>query len=299
MKKTLFILFLIYSLILLSCASYKLEKGADLESKEFFSIVRYIITKQERKTFLNLPSPERKNFIEEFWEKRDPDPDTEINEFKEEYFNRIEEANLLFKEGSTPGWLQERGRVFITLGPPDTRTTYPRGTSLYGKPTEIWYYGFFPVVFIDDNWTGYYKLDPLSAQHIAEINKTQVDYRPKVPMGKVVFDFNLNAEKVKEGEALFRVEIPFKNIWLTEKENLLQTTLEVSMEVFNQDEKSIWQYKENYEVSLTEEDLVEFIDKKYLIKVSANIQPGNYILVVKIENRSGGTPVKKREKFTI
>ena len=132
MKKTLFILFLVYSLILLSCASYKLEKSADPESKEFFSTVRYIITAQERKTFRNLPPSERKNFIEEFWEKRDPDPDTEINEFKEEYFSRIEEANLLFKEGSTPGWLQERGRVFITLGPPDTRRTYPRGTSLHG-----------------------------------------------------------------------------------------------------------------------------------------------------------------------
>lgn len=299
MKKTLFILFLVYSLILLSCASYKLEKSADLESKEFYSKVRYIITNKERTAFRNLPPSERKNFIEEFWEKRDPDTDTEINEFKEEYFNRIEEANLLFKEGSTPGWLQERGRVFITLGPPDTRRTYPRGTSLYGIPTEIWYYGFFPVVFIDENWTGNYKLDPLSAQHIAEINKTQVDYRPKVPMEKVIFDFNLNTEKGKEGEALFRVEIPFRNIWLTEKENLLQTTLEVSMEVLNQDEKSIWQYKENYEVSLTEENLIELIDKKYLIKVSANIQPGKYILVVEIENRSGGTPVRKRAEFSI
>ena len=118
-------------------------------------------------------------------------------------------------------------------------------------------------------------------------------------MEKVVFDFNLNTEKGKEGEALFRVEIPFKNIWLTEKENLLQTTLEVSMEVLNRDEKSIWQYKENYEVSLTEEDLIELIDKKYLIKVSANIQPGNYILVVEIENKSGGIPVRKRTKFSI
>jgi GWxTD domain-containing protein len=251
MKKTLFILFLIYSLILVSCASYKLEESADLESKEFFSVVRYIITKQERKTFINLPPSERKNFIEEFWKKRDPDPDTEVNEFKEEYFNRIEEANHLFKEGSTPGWLQERGRVYITLGPPDQRNTYPRGVTFYGKPTEIWYYGFFPVIFIDENWSGNYKLDPLSAQHIAEINRAQVSYRPKVSMEKVVFDFNLHAEKVKEGEVLFQVEIPYKNIWLTEKENLLQTTLEVSMEVFNLDDKSVWQHQENYEVSLT------------------------------------------------
>ena len=61
--------------------------------------MRYIITRQERKIFLNLIPSERKSFIEEFWEKRDPDPDTEINEFKEVYFELIEEANFLFKEG--------------------------------------------------------------------------------------------------------------------------------------------------------------------------------------------------------
>ncbi len=237
--------------------------------------------------------------MEEFWKKRDPDPGTEINEFKDEYFRRIEEANLLFKEGSTPGWLQERGRVYITLGPPDNRETYPRGISFYGKPMEIWYYGFFPIVFIDDNWNGNYELEPLGAQHIAEINKTQVDYSPKVPMEKVVFDFSLSIEKLKEGEALFQIEIPYKNIWFVEKENSLQADLDISMVVFDQAEKEAWQHQKKYTISLTEEQLVEFINKSYLIEVSANIKPGDYILAVEIENKAGKNRVRKRAKFVM
>ncbi len=299
MKKKSFVLFLVYSFFLLSCASYQRGRGLDPVSKEFYSKVRYIITQQERKIFLNLPASDREGFINEFWKKRDPDPDTEINEFKEDYFQRIEEANLLFKEGSTPGWLQERGRVYITLGPPDNRETYPRGTSFYGKPTELWYYGFFPIVFIDDSWTGNYKLEPLSAQHISEINKTQVWNRPEVSMEKVVFDFRLDVEKPKEGEALFLIEIPYKNIWFVEKENLLQTDLEVSMVVFDRAEKKVWQHQKSYKISLTEEEILKLIGESYLIDVSANFDPGNYILAVEIENKEGNNRVRKSTEFTI
>jgi len=299
MKKRFFILFLFCSFLLISCASYRLEKNLSPENREFISKVRYTITRQERKIFLNLPPSERENFIEEFWRKRDPDPDTEINEFKEEYFRRIEEATHLFKQGSTPGWLQERGRVYITMGRPDSRETYPRGYSQYGKPIEIWYYGFFPIIFIDDNWSGNYRLDPLSAQHIAEINRTQVYYNANVPTKKVVFDFNLNIEEVRESEVLFQIEIPYKNIWFAEKENLLQTTIAVSMEAFDQAEKSVWEYHKSYQISLTEKELVEFIGKKYLIEVSASIKPGNYILVAEIENMTDGSRVRKRGKFAV
>jgi len=195
-------------LLLLSCASYKLEKNLAPESKEFFSKVRYVITKQERKIFLNLPPSERNNFIEEFWKKRDPDPYTEENEFKEQYFKRIEEANQLFREGSTPGWLQDRGRIYILIGPPERRDVYPSGRSIYGKPMEIWYYGFFPIVFIDSAWSGNYKLEPLGAHHISEISKAQMERKPKIKRETVVFDFNLKIEKTKKGEALIQIEVP-------------------------------------------------------------------------------------------
>jgi len=136
LPSALSLLFFFSFSIFSSCITYKLEKALDPESKEFLSKARYIISKQERKIFLNLPPSEREAFIEEFWKKRDPDPYTEENEFKEQYLARIEMANRLFKGGGSPGWLQDRGRIYILFGPPDRRDQYPRGYTFYGKPVR-------------------------------------------------------------------------------------------------------------------------------------------------------------------
>jgi hypothetical protein len=67
----------------------------------------------------------------------------------------------------------------------------------------------------------------------------------------------------------------------------------------DQTEKKVWQHQENYAISLTEKNLEELIGKNYLIEVSANINPGNYILVVEIGNNTGGDRVRKRANFTV
>lgn len=286
-------------LLLISCASYKLEKTLDPDSREFLSKVRFIITRQERKIFLNLAPSDRKNFIEEFWKKRDPDPDTEENEFKEEYFNRIEEANHLFRDGGGQGWLQDRGRIYILLGPPERRDVYPRGYTLYGKPMEIWYYGFFPIVFIDYSYSGNYELEPLSARHISEINKAQMELKPKIKAEKVAFDFNLRVKKAKEDEVLIQFEVPYKNIWFAEKENKLETTLELSMEVFDSSEKKVWEHQKNFPISLLDKNLEELIGKYYLIEISVNLEQGNYTLTAELENKTDGSRARKKVKFTI
>src|SRR6201991_4534488 len=73
--------------------------------------VAYIITDEERKAFKKLATDdERERFIEEFWRRRDPDPDTDENEFKEEYYERIAYANEHFTSG-IPGWKTDRGRI--------------------------------------------------------------------------------------------------------------------------------------------------------------------------------------------
>ena len=87
--------------------------------------VTYIITDEERKAFKKLATDdERERFIEEFWRRRDPDPDTDENEFKEEYYERIAYANEHFSSG-IPGWKTDRGRIWIMYGKPDERETHP------------------------------------------------------------------------------------------------------------------------------------------------------------------------------
>jgi len=97
--------------------------------------VAYIITDEERATFKRLQTDEeREQFIEQFWLRRDPTPDTVENEFKEEHYRRIAYANEHYASG-IPGWKTDRGRIYITFGPPDEIESHPSGGT-YERPPE-------------------------------------------------------------------------------------------------------------------------------------------------------------------
>src|SRR5947207_2865298 len=97
--------------------------------------VSYIITDEERAAFKQLSNDEeRDNFIEAFWQRRDPTPDTEENEFKEEHYQRIAYANEHFAAG-VPGWKTDRGRIYIVFGKADEIESHPSGGS-YERPME-------------------------------------------------------------------------------------------------------------------------------------------------------------------
>ena len=138
--------------------------------------VAYIITVEERKAFKKLETDdEREHFIEEFWRRRDPDPDTDENEFREEYYERIAYANEHYASG-IPGWKTDRGRIYIMYGKPDELETHPSGgtynresyegggsTSTY--PFERWFYRYIAGVgsgieieFVDPTGSGEYRI---------------------------------------------------------------------------------------------------------------------------------------------
>ncbi len=113
--------------------------------------VAYIITPEEKTIFRSLNTDlEREAFIEQFWRRRDPDPSTANCEYKEEHYRRIAYANQWFRSGK-PGWMTDRGRIYILHGPPDGIESHPAGgpyqrpvhegggfTSTH--PFEIWRY---------------------------------------------------------------------------------------------------------------------------------------------------------------
>ena len=97
--------------------------------------VRYIISPEEMSAFKQLSNDEeRDQFIEQFWLRRDPTPDTPENEYKEEHYRRIAYANEHFAAG-VPGWRTDRGRIYIMWGPPDQIETHPSGGQ-YQRPIE-------------------------------------------------------------------------------------------------------------------------------------------------------------------
>src|SRR5436853_2772329 len=154
--------------------------------------VAYIITDEERATFKRLQTDEeREQFIEQFWLRRDPTPDTVENEFKEEHYRRIAYANEHYASG-IPGWKTDRGRIYITFGAPDEKETHPSGgtyerppeegggtTSTF--PFEQWRYRYIEgigsdiiIEFVDPTMSGEYRMtmeqagkDPLLYVHTA------------------------------------------------------------------------------------------------------------------------------------
>jgi len=119
--------------------------------------VAWIITPEEKGAFKLLRDDEqRDDFVEAFWQRRDPTPDNYENEFKEEHYRRIVYANGHFGE-SDPGWKSDRGRIYIIYGPPDSVRTYSakdrpsgtRRTEHSGLQSESWSYRFLEGVGMD------------------------------------------------------------------------------------------------------------------------------------------------------
>ena len=115
--------------------------------------VPYIITDEERKAFTSLSNDEERDaFIENFWLRRNPNPDSPENEFREEHYRRIAYANEHFAAGK-PGWKTDRGHIYIAYGKPDDIDSHPSGGS-YNRtpeegggttttfPFEIWHYRY-------------------------------------------------------------------------------------------------------------------------------------------------------------
>jgi len=114
----------------------KLRKELESPYKKWLNEdVSYIITQEERDAFKKLQTDdEREQFIEQFWLRRDPTPDTVENEFKEEHYRRIAYANEHFASG-IPGWKTDRGRIYIMYGAPDDIDDHSSGGS-YERPRE-------------------------------------------------------------------------------------------------------------------------------------------------------------------
>ncbi len=173
-------------LLLLSLVSVQSTVGQDdkarqEESQDYFKKwldqdVKYIITDEERSVFKNLSTPEEKeSFIEQFWFRRDPDPRTSENEFKQEHYRRIAYANEKFQSGK-PGWMTDRGRVYVIHGEPYYIERHPSGgsyqrpiqeggTRTFTYPFEVWFYQNIdgigmdvPLEFVDRSFSGEYRL---------------------------------------------------------------------------------------------------------------------------------------------
>jgi GWxTD domain-containing protein len=155
--------------LLLICVPLLLPAKPSLppQYQDWLDTVGPIITKLEKRVFLQLnTNGNRDKFINLFWKRRDPLPDTERNEFKEEYLERVNFADKNFSHGtSLRGSQTERGYFYVLLGPPLERTRFETISQLW--PQELWYYksksewglpSFFYLIFYQAHGLGEYRL---------------------------------------------------------------------------------------------------------------------------------------------
>ena len=173
------------------------ESGSRALRKWLDEDVSYVITNEERTAFKALKTDEeREQFIEQFWLRRDPTPDTVDNEYKEEHYARIAYANERFASG-IPGWKTDRGRIYIIYGKADEIESHPSGgtynrtieegggtTSTF--PFEIWRYRYIEGIgnevlleFVDPSMSGEYRMT---------IDPSEKDALLHVPGAGLTFD---------------------------------------------------------------------------------------------------------------
>jgi GWxTD domain-containing protein len=306
------------------CHLYHLEQELKPADAEFLSKVRYIVTAEERKTFLMLPDEDKPKFIEEFWQKRDPDPYTEENEFKIEYTNRLDMATELFRGEGRPGWMTDRGRIYILFGPPLDRLINPAGlNSGSSRCTEVWYYGQFPVVFNDEGCNGDFRLVTydltalrevnlayMMELHKAQDNAQQPSAQQPFAQEKSLFDFDWDIQKTivqpDRVEGLVVVEVPLANIWFTAVQDKLETVLEIQLQLKDSEGKVFWERKESIPVKTTEEELkvkmkdkvrkeIPFVFDKDLDK----LRKGKNQMTILMKNSTGNESQRKSQAFTL
>ncbi|HSF17725.1 MAG TPA: GWxTD domain-containing protein [Vicinamibacteria bacterium] len=159
--------FLAFVLIAARGADDRLDRLSEAHRSWLERDVVYIITERERDVFLSLETEEeRDRFIEAFWRKRDPNPATPANEYKDEHYRRIDHANTyLGRETFREGWRTDRGRYYILLGEPRETQRYDGYAEIVS--IELWFYqgdpmlgvpSFFYLMFFKRNDIGEYRL---------------------------------------------------------------------------------------------------------------------------------------------
>lgn len=262
----------------MTCISQR-KVALDPASEDFYEKARLIMTKQEEDIFNHLPDQSsREEFIRDFWAKRDVNPETEENEFKEEFFSRIEYANLRFREG-IPGWKTDRGRIYIYLGPPDKVEERPfiNNPEIKGLLWWGYYEHKLGIEFVDTTGDGSYTIN----QHMSEYgNLLQVIKRAK--FGQI---FSKDAARYMDFDARFDskrkeivVSIPVASLEFKDEGGLLKAEFDFEFFVYKKKGSKMDRFTQIRSVEQTEDELLKLDEINFTFPY--NFKPGKYYVDV-------------------
>ncbi len=284
----------------------------------------YIITDEERKAFKSLQTNEERNqFIKQFWARRDPSypkaaageypiiaNGNSENEFKKEHYRRIAYSNDRFGT-KIPGWKTDRGRIYITYGPPDEIESHPSGgtyirppeqgggqTSTY--PFEQWMYRFIDGIgknvvmeFVDTTMTGDYRLtmDP-KEKEVPPSKPAELNYKDLEAFGAVGSPrYNQLPIKVSVSYApltpsavlaVVTVQFDTKDLHFEDKANISTATVEIRGRFATVSRRPLSPFEDVVSVKHSTTDLAKFVgvNPPQSYERSLPLQPGRYLLNV-------------------
>lgn len=254
--------------VMVSCAGkngVNTDGSFNLGHDEFFQKTRLIMSKSEIKVYKHLPDDEaRKAFIQDFWDKRDPNPETSDNEAKIEFEKRLEIIDRWFKEksGKFRGVDSDRGKVLLFLGSPDERSLDRQAVNHMGTvitvPVENWLYQRHRLFlrFIDYKGFGEFQLSQWTPQLLTAIDQEKFTvYTGK----KTKMQFKFTA-KYKDDS--IKVQLPVKEITFDEKDGKMNVVFKITVYVYQNNKKTdqveaTWKVAEAKETIL-KKDHIEF-----------------------------------------
>ncbi len=202
--------------------------------ESFYEKASFIMTKYEKQVYKYLPNLQaRREFIQNFWDRRDPTPDTPENENRQEFSRRVIFANKWFHEGAIKrGWDTARGRILLQLGFPDRRykeDVQPNLRSSRRLPVEQWYYILedLQLTFIDEKETGTYTLSQPPPGLLSAIDNTLARYDlVRLNRSKQNLSF-----KTDYKNGLISIKVPTKNIFFVEKGKQMTARFQIVVRV--------------------------------------------------------------------
>lgn len=303
-KKNIFLPITVFVvLVLLSCAPQYIDAKSSKKSDPFFEKARFIMSKEEIDIYTHLADKEaRDEFIEEFWKKRDPTPDTKENENREEFQMRIEFSNKWFKESTKGrGWDTERGRFLLQLGFP-TRREFGQAT-IKGRrgrlstsnriPTEMWYYLQYQLVLVfqDTKNLGKYQLTTIPTNLLNSLNmaKFSLDLRDSSNI-KRTFKFNVDYKPDK-----IHVRIPIKKVSFEEKNEKMHVDFGITVYAYR-NSKKIDEIKAEKNYRWEKDEILAMKAIEFDIPYSIN-EKGKYYFDVIIEEKNSTTKYRDFAKY--
>jgi GWxTD domain-containing protein len=253
----------------------------DPESRDFYDTARLVMTPEEKDIFRHLPDQAaRKEFIADFWAKRDPDPTTETNEFKQEFEDRIEYANKHFNEGRH-GIDTDRGRIYMYLGPPERTESFPFTDNPVARDILWWIYYKYElgIEFVDPNGSGTYTINEIDGDLLGAIEMAKLGtYAPSHGGSTGYVNFELDYDTTKKE---FVLAIPVKKLSFKESEGKLSASFDFEFFIYAERGTAKEKFTESRTLSESPEDL----EKKKFISFTFpyDLKRGqNYVDVVLI-----------------